>query len=882
MHETSTIYTQVKRLRPGQMVGRYRVIADLGVGGMGEVYLARDPWLRRDVALKVLPELAAQDPKMQARFEQEAQVLALLNHRNIAAIHDLEQFSQGRCLVMEYVSGETLEDRLRRRPLLVAEALPIFLQIAMALEAAHREEILHRDLKPANIKITPSGEIKVLDFGIAKILREEPPAVNLTTTAEFLRKTRRETLITDDGKVIGTVPYMSPEQTRGEAIDLRADLWAFGCVMFEALTGLLPFEGGHSYAIIAAINHDEPNWQALPSNTPPAVLELLRQCLRKDPAERLASAAVARRRLEGLIGSRERKTQVVRVPELDIPSQKFRRVAPTKRFLTPGLVVLVILLAGLLARERFERWRVVPEQKVLAVVAFHELNAAPGAVLGEGLAKHMSSELARIPGLQVITNATPSAETRTGWIVNNLGATLVLRGNVQRTGNGVRIDYTLHNAREAQVVRGSVSSGDLFSAATQVADQIAEALGLGVPPLPTGLGAKPAADQQELYIQSLVHLAGDPTPDSVTEAINTLDAVVKSPGGNRAVYHATLARAYLAKHSLTGDPAWLGQARNACDTAQTLDQHDHQVQVALGYVNRELGRYPEAIGNFKQALKQRPDSVDAKIGLAMAYADASMGQPGGEAERTDREAEAAFREAIVLLPNYWYGYNELGAFYFSRGRFAEATDQWRQVVRLLPGGDAGFTNLGNAWLNLGRFDEAVVAYRQSLVLRQTPEGYASFGTALYFKGDYQGAIEAYLAGLKLAPDNPTLLGNLGDAYRQASKFAEAEAAYDRAIEKWRTQLLVDPNGKTTDAEGLGRLADCLAKRGRTTEAFEAIKRAVALAPRNPRVIYSAIIVHLYSGNRDAAEQWANWTVQNGYNRELLRRDPQLAGLQIGS
>lgn len=879
MHGTSTIFFPDKQLAPGQMVGRYRVIADLGVGGMGEVYLARDPWLQRDVALKVLPEVGARDPKMRARFEQEAQVLAKLDHPNIAAIHDLEQFAQGRCLVMEYVNGETLEERLHRGPLPVAPALRVFLQLARALEAAHREGILHRDLKPANIKITPAGEIKVLDFGIAKILHEEPPTADLSASAEFRRNTRREATFTDPGLVIGTVPYMSPEQTRGETIDLRADLWAFGCLMFETLTGRPAFDGEGQFAVIAAINQDEPDWQALPAGTPPAVHALLRQCLQKDPAKRLASAAEARLRLEKLRESLKKKTDIVRVPPIDVPSpsEKFRRLSRPRRYVTPLLILLVILLALLLAREWYVQWRLTPSLKVLSVVAFQELNASEENVFGRGLARHAGAELARVPGLQVVTNVTPAADTRTDWIVNNLGATLVLRANVHRTDSGARIDYRLHNVRDALIASGSVSRGDLFSAVNQMAAEIARALGLRYPE-PGGLAAAPT--QQDRYLLALGQLAANPTADSVTRAIDALGAILNTPGENRAIYHAVLARACLAKYSLSAEPAWLEQARNACDTAQALDQHNHQVQVTLGSLNRELGRPREAIGNFNQALRQQPDRVDAKLGLALAYADTSQGLPPGEAAKMDRDAEQAFREAIHLLPGYWVGYNEFGGFYFSRGRFAEAAREWQQVARLLPSSDAGFTNLGNAWLNLGRFDEAIAAYRQSLILRQTPEGHASLGTALYFKGDYQGAIEAYLSGLRLAPDNPTLIGRLGDAYRQASKLTEAEAAYTKAIETWRTQLPVDANGEVTDAEGLGRLADCLAKRGQTTEAFAALRRAVALAPQNPRVSYNAIIVHLSSGNRDAAERWAAWAVQNGYNRNLLRRDPQLAGLPI--
>src|SRR5438128_1096061 len=211
----------------GRRLGSYQCVSLLGKGGMGEVYRARDTQLHRDVALKLLPSVFASDPERLARFQREAEVLASLNHPCIGQIYGLEGTGRSRCIVMELVEGETLEERLKRGPFPVDEALLITKQIAEALEAAHEKDIIHRDLKPANVKITPEGRVKVLDFGLAKPLEE--PGSDLSNT--------------DAGVVLGTAAYMSPEQARGKKVDKRADIWAFGCVLYELLTGKQAFDG---------------------------------------------------------------------------------------------------------------------------------------------------------------------------------------------------------------------------------------------------------------------------------------------------------------------------------------------------------------------------------------------------------------------------------------------------------------------------------------------------------------------------------------------------------------------------------------------------------------------------------------------------------------
>jgi Tol biopolymer transport system component len=297
-HVASTIHILLPltmALTPGTKVGTYQVLTLLGIGGMGEVYRATDSRLGRDVAIKILPAALAQDADRLARFEREAKTLAALNHPNIAHIHGLEESASVRALVMELVEGEDLSALIARGPIPLADALPIARQIAAALEAAHEQGIVHRDLKPANVKVRADGTVKVLDFGLAKATDPRgasgsiDPAMSPTLTAHM----------TQLGVILGTAAYMAPEQARGKAVDKRADIWAFGAVVFEMLTGARAFPGDDVTDTLAAVVRAEPNWALLPAGVPPTLVTYLRRALEKDPKQRVPDASTMRLALDG-------------------------------------------------------------------------------------------------------------------------------------------------------------------------------------------------------------------------------------------------------------------------------------------------------------------------------------------------------------------------------------------------------------------------------------------------------------------------------------------------------------------------------------------------------------------------------------------------------
>jgi eukaryotic-like serine/threonine-protein kinase len=274
-------------IAPGTRLGAYEVLNLLGAGGMGEVYRARDAKLQRDVALKILPELFAADPERRARFTREAHVLASLNHPHIGSIYGIEEASNTTALVLELVEGPTLAERIAQGPIPTAEALKIALQIADALDAAHEKGIIHRDLKPANIKLTTDDRVKVLDFGLAKAMTDDS-SPNATMSPTMTAMASRL------GVIVGTAAYMAPEQAKGKAVDKRVDIWAFGCVLYEMLTGTRAFAGDDVTDFIVSVMTKEPDWAKLPVATPSRIVGLLKRCLKKDPRERLRDVGDAR------------------------------------------------------------------------------------------------------------------------------------------------------------------------------------------------------------------------------------------------------------------------------------------------------------------------------------------------------------------------------------------------------------------------------------------------------------------------------------------------------------------------------------------------------------------------------------------------------------
>src|ERR1700682_5186691 len=481
-------------LDPGTRLRSFAVLGPLGAGGMGEVYRASDTRLRREVAIKILPEAFAQDPDRPARFEREARLLASLNHPGLAAIYGLEQAGPLRYIVMELIPGETLAEKLASGALAIPEALDLARQIAEALVAAHEKGIVHRDLKPSNIKVTPGGKVKVLDLGLAKAMDPKPEDSDTSKSPTVVLEQTRP------GVILGTAEFMRPGQARDKPTDKRTDIWAFGCILFEMLSGRRAFAGETVSDAIAAILTREPDWTRLPGETPSHVRHLLGRCLEKDPNRRLRDIGDARLELDAEVSSDSGAGAVARPPRARL------------RGALIGAALAALLAAGVWGGfqllDRSNRAR-APDSKYLVVLPFKDLSGTTqGQLLGDGFVETVSARLNEVPGVQVVTPAASIAasdrQKDAREIARSVGANLVLRCTIQREASRIRITYSVLNASNGvQLTGGEVTgtSSDLFALQDELTERVRTGLDLAARTprvrIPSGLET---AGEQERYI----------------------------------------------------------------------------------------------------------------------------------------------------------------------------------------------------------------------------------------------------------------------------------------------------------------------------------------------------------------------------------------------
>ena len=888
-----------RRRTPGSFIGRYRLIVRLGEGGMGEVWQAEDTELRRDVAVKFLAESRANDPEWLARFDREGRLQADLNHPNIATVYGKEQVDGTHFLALELVRGEMLADRLHRGPMTIDEALPVFRQIADALDHAHRQNIVHRDLKPSNIMLIKrpgSGDqVKVLDFGLAKKFASD----NAPTQTDFSRLTDKLTRSfgeTPSGMIMGTLPYMSPEQACGDPLDQRTDLWAYGCVFYEALTGRRAFGGRSDDArevLLAIINRD-PSMRSLPGETPKEIRRLLRQCLQKDMSARLPSAGEA----------------ISAIDEARPPLRPFAWPKVWWRqaiyVATVALLMFVSFLAGMRARD----WWLIPQEKYLAVLPFNDASASQtNRKLGAGLAKALRDLLAGTPELQVKPQSQVAKTAEPGVelarVMNKLGANLILSGEVREEGDQVVIDFRVQNARMSEIMSG-VQRGpksQLADLQLKVATRVARALKLDFH-APAGFKVTPAED---LYLQVVSLLLSDLDQDSFAQLFKALEDLSVTESDS-ARFQALLAQAYLTRFqsSCCAIETDLRQAKNICEKALQLSVNEPQlakeVKTVQAFVLANLGQYQNAINIFKEVLAAHPNDLEAMMGLAAVYEDQFNPQRDPDA------AKEAYLKMVAAWPDYWGSYNELGGFYFGIGQFQEAIGQWRRVVEMDPASASGHLNLCAARIRLGDYVEAINECKLAL---QKPayDVYVNLSAAHYYLGqidprNFEEAVVQAQEGVKLDGKRPELWGAQADAlFFQRDKRRETIDSYTQAILLGERMM----QGREAADPYFALIAEWYAKRSEAeiaadppqsiADAREAINKIrYVLAPdeqMSPRrnqdcvecLASAAMVYHLTEeltprAQREQSLVFLELAVKSHYSRASLENDPFLRALRL--
>ena len=845
-----------------EQLGQYQILGPLGAGGMGEVYVARDPSLGRKVAIKLLPVRLSGDRETLARFTREARSASALNHPNIVTIHEvgMDKGSGSPYIVMEYIEGRDLRGLLADGPLPNRKTLDIAAQIADGLAAAHEQGIIHRDLKPENVMVTKDGYVKVLDFGLAKVVgvaEEEDVTARLDMPG------------TNPGTILGTVGYMSPEQATGKVLDFRSDQFALGAILYELSTGKAAFEAENSIDTLSAILHREPpsitryNVQA-----PQAFCWIVERLLSKDAQDRYSSTRDLARDLRNI---RDRFATMTRSEEIPRPPRVSRQ-----RMIIGASVATVLLLAG--GTAMFVRHGATASvaasavspassRKYLAVMRFNNLTSDPdGQLLVDGLSETLSARLAHFSSVQVMRQTTPDpvADANPQLAGRNLGANIVLTGSMQRAGDRLRVAYEIIDlahggSRSGDLIEGSVS--ELFAIQDKLTDSIAASLQLGAPAF------RPAAPDssvsQTRYLEALGHLRRYDSETSVDSAIHILEELASQ--SSSASVQAALGRAYLAKFQLTHDAKWATPAAAACERAINADPQNPDVHVTLGELRRLTGHINEAIAEFKVALAQQPNNADALLGNAESY----------KAAGRFPEAEAEYKRSIELQPNSWAGYNRLGAFYYSRGRYPEAAAMFTKVVQLVPENLRGYNNLGAMYLQMGRYDEALRVFSSSIAKKPTAQAFSNVGTANYFLGRYEDAANAFEKATEMAPAIYLYWANLGDAYRWVPGTGTKSAVcYQRAIQLATDELKIN----RTDNAVRARLAVCQAKLGDRNADHE-MQTVLQSDPTNPGYLFKAAMIANLENRQQQALTLLENALINGYSRAEVEREREFENLR---
>jgi non-specific serine/threonine protein kinase len=829
------------QLYAGQLIGHYRVVELIGRGGMGQVYKAEDPKLLRLVAIKVLSKRQYESFGTGARFLREARASSAINHPNIITIYEIGEMPEFAYIVMEYVEGRSLHDLIDTGRLAVGEILQIAAQVSEALAEAHSRKIIHRDIKPDNILITPRGQVKLLDFGIAKPFGQLGSLSDHPALADSL---------TGSGALVGTPAYMSPEQLRCEPLDERTDIFSFGVVLYGMIAGKHPFSGITAVDVAASILKEQPeslyNISAVAS---PRLSELVMRCLEKEREKRYASFTQIRRDLKAISDQEAEATASGHLTAARVKAEEAR----------PEPVSVTGASAG----------------PAILVLPFEVISPAEGdPFIGLGLAHAIITSLAKMSGISVLSKGAGTDRARYAGhsprrLARELGATILLEGEVMLLGEKIEVLTRLIEVESGRVIWGGQyrgSSSDLFKIQNALCEGVAAALKVSTPTEDRSTLLHVAASDVkafQLYSRGRAFLDRFDVKENIDIAIEMFEEAGELDR-KFALPFAGLGEAYWRKYMATLDDAWVRRAIAACDRALVLDPHQAQVHISLGNIYYRTGKIEKAIQEFERAIKLQPLSDDAYKGLGICH------QSKGEMQR----AISCFEKAIAIRPGYWGNYNNLGICYYTFGDYNSAAEQFRNVIAVQPDNYNGYNNLGAMYCLDGLYEDALVMHKRAIEIHPNEDAYSNLGIEYFYLGRYEEAIESFKTAIELFPANDIFHFNLGDAYLRVGKDREAAEQYEQAA-RLLTQHLKIRGG---NGELHGRLAICEAKLGRAPEALAGIARAKELEPRNATVIYQQAIVHALTGDSEKALKSLASALAQGYSRSHAKCDPNLESL----
>jgi non-specific serine/threonine protein kinase len=698
-------------LLPGMEVGPYRVIAKLGSGGMGEVYQAHDTRLKRDVALKFLPRQFSEDAQSVERFRREARAASALNHPNICSVYDIGEWDHQPFLVMELLEGQTLRQRLAQGPLPAVELESVARQAASALHAAHAKGIVHRDIKPANLLVSSDGTVKILDFGLAKLVSEAPqPAAGAAAT----EPAELEDSITVSGTVIGTLPYMSPEQIRGERVDARSDLFSLGATLYQAAAGAPPFQGANQREITAAILGQAPVPPCkLQPHLPPEWGRIILKALERDPRLRYQTALELQDDLARLAGKRSgRRTWI-------------------------WVAAAALVAVGAIA-PAIRSWRAAsgPQIRSMAVLPLRNLSDAAQEHVADGISEAIAGDLMKLPGLRVVSPASAMQYRDTAKKASEIGRELrvdaVIRGSARYSGDRMQVQVQLIRASTDAPVWAESFDVDLIGIErlkSDVARGVAREIRMRLLPSDEARLAKTGTRNREAFEAYLRgrHYWGKRTDADIQRAVGCFREAIDADPAFAAAY-AALADSYnqfatvrIGRSPVENRALAVAAARRAIE----IDEESAEAHAALGFANLYNWNWEAAEVELRRALELNPSYASARVWHATNLA----------IRRRFDEAIREVEQARDLDPLSVITQTQVGWIYKFAGRNEEAIREYRKALSADPNFGWALWQLGESYINLGRFQEAIdVLEKCTLVSKDNPSTLGALGEAYALGG----------------------------------------------------------------------------------------------------------------------------------------------------
>lgn len=854
----------------GPRLAHYELEAKIGEGGMGVVYRARDTRLDRPVAIKILPRRVHRDPQWRARFLREARAAARLNHPNLATIYEIDEAEAPPALfgdteplgesgavpvlyiAMEFVEGEDLQARLARGPLEEPEVVDLGLQVTRGLEAAHRAGIVHRDLKPHNLRITPEGTVKILDFGLAKMLEAA------------LQSTEDEgTLLTAEGMVLGTAPYMSPEQVAGEAVDARSDLFSLGVVLYEMAGGRVPFEGGSLVRYVRNLTRTEaePLSKVRPGVSP-ELEAIVAQLLEKDVDERYASASAVREDLEALV-------QGSVVSAVGRRSGALRVLRARKGMLWGLMAGLVLALAGFLV---WQGLRPSPEPPVANVAVLPVENQTSNPELDayyEGIGTALIRKLARIPGVNVVPELDVrryrDTDKTAEEIARELDVGTLIQGYVQGGGEEILIGVQMLSGTSSVPLWDQTFEGppeDLLTLQEQIADGVLRFLPVSLSQRERQRLRKNPTESREAwdaYFRGLTFLEQVDDRDALERAAEYFERAVEADP-EFAWAHAGLSETLWWLYRFSKDSDQLEQALREARQALKLDPEQVQVPVTQARIAMAQGDPAEAVRILEETRARHPSLDLLHKELALAYE--KQGRLGLAAE--------SYQSAIELRPEYWSHWNELGSFYLSQQELDPAEEALERATELA-GQDIVWPRENLAILESmrGNFDRALALYEEIPPSVRTPSLYYNIGAIHFLQQNWLLARDAFKRAIAMQPEQIVFRLALADTLVQAQEAAAAREAYLLALQEVEKALDERSNSLLLSMRGY-----LLARTGRCREAREQTDALDFEAISGEEGLYLAR-AHAVCDDSLAASRVVRALLDRGMSRQRLEGEAEL-------